>query len=85
MASFNVKSLFANISLIETIGFCFENFYRNQTHDDSVLKIFLRRLLEMNKISLNKIITNNAMVLRWVLHWDPYWLISACATFEKSG
>ena len=34
MASFDVKSLFTNISLTETIGLCAENLYRNQTHTE---------------------------------------------------
>ena len=47
MASFDVKSLFTKIPLIETIGLCVENLYRNQTYISSLSKGSFRRLLEM--------------------------------------
>ena len=47
MASFDVKSLFTNIPLTETIGLCVENLYRNQTHIDNLSKSSFRRILEM--------------------------------------
>ena len=47
MASFDIKSLFTNISLTETIDLCVENLYRNQTHLDSLSKSSFRKLLEM--------------------------------------
>ena len=47
MPSFDVKSLFTNIPLTETIGLCVENLYRNQTHTDNLSKSSFRRLLEM--------------------------------------
>ena len=47
MASFDVKSLFINIHLTETIGLCVKNFYGNQTHIDSLSKSSFCMLLEM--------------------------------------
>ena len=47
MASFDVKSLFINIPLTETIGLCFENLYRNQTHIGNLSKSSFHRLLEI--------------------------------------
>ena len=47
MASFDIKSLFTNIPLTETIGLCVENLYRNQTHFDSLPKSYFLKLLEM--------------------------------------
>ena len=47
MASFDVKSLFTNILLLETIGLCDENLYRNHKHIDNLSKGSFRRLLEM--------------------------------------
>ena len=47
MASFDVKSLFINILLLETIGLCEENLYRNQEHIDNLSKGSFRRVLEM--------------------------------------
>ena len=47
MATFDVKSLFTNISLTETIGLCVENLYRSQTHIDNLSKSTFRGLLEM--------------------------------------
>ena len=47
MASFDVKSLFTNICLTETIGLCVENLYRNQTHIDNLSQCPFSRLLEM--------------------------------------
>ena len=47
MASFDVKSLFTNIFLLETIGLCDENLYRNHKHIDNLSKGSFRRLLEM--------------------------------------
>ena len=47
IASFDVKSLLTNIPLIETIGLCVRNLYRNQTHIDSLSKSSFCSLLEM--------------------------------------
>ena len=47
MASFDVKSLFTNISITETICFFVENLYRNQIHINSLSKSYFRSLLEM--------------------------------------
>ena len=47
MVSFDIKSLFTNIPVTETIGLCVENLYRNQAHIDSLSKSSFRRLLEM--------------------------------------
>ena len=47
MASFDIKSLFTNILLTETIGLCIEDLYRNQTHIDSLSKSSFQKLLEM--------------------------------------
>ena len=47
MASFDIKSLFTNIPIKETIGLCVENLYRTQTHIDSLPQRSFRRLLEM--------------------------------------
>lgn len=44
---FDVKSLFTNIDLTETIALCVQNLYRNQTHIDSLSKNCFRRLLEI--------------------------------------
>ena len=49
MASFDVKSLFNNIHLTETIDLCVENLYRNQTHINNLSKSSFRRILEMAK------------------------------------
>ena len=38
MASFDVKSLFTNILLTETICLCVENLHRKQKHSDSLKK-----------------------------------------------
>ena len=50
VTSFDLKSLFTNIPLIETIGLCVENLHRNQTHIDSVSKSSFCRLLEMRMV-----------------------------------
>ena len=47
MASFDVKSLFTNIVIIETIDFCVENFYKIQANIDSISKSFFRRLSQI--------------------------------------
>ena len=47
MACFDVKSLFTNIPLTETIGLCVDNLYRNQTHTHSLSKSSFRRLLKV--------------------------------------
>ena len=44
MASFDVKSIFTNTSLAETIGLFVENLYRNQIHFDSLSKSSFCRL-----------------------------------------
>ena len=47
VASFDIKSLFTNVSLTEAIGLCVENLYRNQTHIDSLSESSFCKLLEM--------------------------------------
>ena len=38
MASFDIKSLFTNIPLTETLKFGIQNLYRNQVHDNNLTK-----------------------------------------------
>ena len=38
MASFDIKSLFINITLTETLNLCIQNLYRNQAHVNSLTK-----------------------------------------------
>ena len=38
MASFNIKSLFTNILLTETLNLCVQNLYKNQTHINNLTK-----------------------------------------------
>ena len=45
MASFDVESLFTNISLQETIDLCVENLFQDRTHVDNLLKDSFRELL----------------------------------------
>ena len=47
MASFDIKSLFTNVPLTESISLCVENLYRNHTHIDSLSKSSFRKFLEM--------------------------------------
>ena len=44
MASFDVKSLFTNIPLTETIGLCVDNLYRYQTHIYSLSKSYILKM-----------------------------------------
>ena len=50
VTSFDLKSLFTNIPLTETIGLCVENLHKNQTYIDSVSKSSFCRLLEMRMV-----------------------------------
>ena len=45
MTSLDVKSLFTNILLQETIDLCVENLFKERTHVDNVLKDSFRELL----------------------------------------
>ena len=47
IASFDIKSLFTNLPLTESIGLCVENLYGNHTHIDSLSKSSFRKFLEM--------------------------------------
>ena len=38
MTSFDIKSLFTNIPLTETLNLCVQNLYRNQTHVNNLTK-----------------------------------------------
>ena len=58
MARFDVKSLFTNIPLTETIDLCVENLYKNQSSFDNLWKSDFRKLIRNIK--------NNSMVLLWV-------------------
>ena len=46
-ASFEIKSLFTNISLIETSNLCAQNLYRNQTHVGNLTKSLFYSLLKI--------------------------------------
>ena len=45
IASFDIESLFTNISLQETIDLCIENLFKDKTHVDNLSKDFFRELL----------------------------------------
>ena len=47
MASFNIKSLFTNMSLTETLNLCVQNLYRNQTHVNNLTKSSFYKLLKI--------------------------------------
>ena len=47
MASFNIKSLFTNIPLTETLNLCAQNLYRNQTHFVKLTKSPFYNLLKV--------------------------------------
>ena len=47
MASFDIKSLFTNIPLTETLNFCVQNLYRNQTHVNNLTKSSFYKLLKI--------------------------------------
>ena len=47
MASFDTKSLFTNIPLIETLNLCVENLYRNQIYVDNLTKSSFKSLLKI--------------------------------------
>ena len=47
MTSSDIKLLFTNISLTESIELCVENLYRNQTHIDNLSKSYFPKSLEM--------------------------------------
>ena len=47
IASFDIKSLFTNLPLTESIGLCVEDLYGNHTHIDSLSKSSFRKFLEM--------------------------------------
>ena len=74
-ARFDVKSIFTNFPLTETIDLCVKNLYKNQTHFYNLSKISFRKLLEMTIVNhflpLIKNIKNNTMVFLWVSDWEP--------------
>ena len=45
IASFDIESLFTNISLQETTDLCIENLFKDKTHVDNLSKDFFRELL----------------------------------------
>ena len=47
MASFDIKSLFTNIPLTETLNLCVQNLYRNQTHVDNLTQSSFYSLLKI--------------------------------------
>ena len=47
MASFDIKSLFTNIPLTETLNLCVQNLYRNQTHVNNLTKSSFYKLLKI--------------------------------------
>ena len=47
MGSFDIKSLFTNIPLPETLNFCVQNLYRNQTHVANLTKNSFCSLLKI--------------------------------------
>ena len=47
MASFDIKSLFTNIPLTETLNLCVQNLYRNQTRVSNLTKSSFYRLLKI--------------------------------------
>ena len=46
MATFDIKSLFTEILLTETLNFCVQNLYRTQTHVGNLTKGFFCGLLK---------------------------------------
>ena len=47
MASFDIKSLFTNILLTETLSLCVQNLYKNQAHVNNLTKTSFYRLLKI--------------------------------------
>ena len=47
MASFDIKSLFTNIPLTETLNLCAQSLYRNQTHVNNLSKKSFYKLLKI--------------------------------------
>ena len=47
MTSFDIKSLFTNIPLTETLKLCVQNIYKNQTHVGSFNKTWFYSLLKI--------------------------------------
>ena len=47
MASFEIKSLFTNIPLTETLNICVQNLYRNQAHVNNFTKSSFYKLLKI--------------------------------------
>ena len=47
MASFHIKSLFANIPLAEALNLCVQNLYRNQAHVGNLSKRSFYSLLKI--------------------------------------
>ena len=48
MASFDIKSLFTNTPLTETLNLCVQNLYRNQTHVQNLTKTSFFKLIKMS-------------------------------------
>ena len=49
MASFDIKSLFTNLPLTETLNLCAQNLYRNQIHFVKLTKSPFYNLLKISK------------------------------------
>ena len=47
MASFDIKSLFTNIPLTETLNLCVQNLYRNETHVNNLTKSSFYKLFKI--------------------------------------
>ena len=47
MASFDIKSLFTNIPLTETLNLCVQNLYKNQTHVNNLNESSFYKLLKI--------------------------------------
>ena len=47
MVSFDIKSLFTDIPLTETLTRCVQNLYRNQTHVNNLIKGSFYKLLKI--------------------------------------
>ena len=45
--SFDMKLLFTNIPLTKTLNLCLQNFYKNQTHVNNLVKISFYKLLKI--------------------------------------
>ena len=51
MASFDIKSLLAKLPLTQTLNFCVQNLYRNQTHFGNLTKSSFCSLLRITMLA----------------------------------